>query len=43
MRKESPNKCWKSIYMKYWKCERENRKRSFLRMFWEKADYEDTD
>mmetsp|Transcript_3322 Transcript_3322/g.2281 ORF Transcript_3322/g.2281 Transcript_3322/m.2281 type:complete len:149 (+) Transcript_3322:181-627(+) len=32
-----------TIYLKYWKCERENRKRSFLRMFWEKADFDDTD
>lgn len=32
-----------TIYMKYWKPEREQRKRSFLRMFWEKADFDDTD
>jgi len=31
------------IYSKYWKEEREKRKRSFLRMFWEKADYDDND
>ena len=31
------------IYGKYWKEEREKRKRSFLRMFWEKADYDDND
>jgi hypothetical protein len=31
------------IYNKYWKDEREKRKRSFLRMFWEKADYDDND
>jgi hypothetical protein len=29
------------IYNKYWKDEREKRKRSFLRMFWEKADFDD--
>ena len=31
------------IYNKYWKDEREKRKRSFLRMFWEKADFDDQD
>lgn len=31
------------IYQKYWKDEREKRKRSFLRMFWEKADFDDND
>ena len=31
------------IYSKYWKNEREKRKRSFLRIFWEKADFDDTD
>ena len=29
------------IYNKYWKDEREKRKRSFLRLFWEKADFDD--
>ena len=29
------------IYNKYWKDEREKRKRSFLRTFWEKADFDD--
>jgi len=31
------------IYNKYWKDEREKRKRSFLRVFWEKADFDDQD
>jgi truncated hemoglobin YjbI len=31
------------IYQKYWKNEREKRKRSFLRIFWEKADFDDVD
>src|SRR5580704_9642604 len=33
-----------TIYSKYWKNEREKRKnRSFLRIFWEKADFDDSD
>ena len=31
------------IYNKYWKDDREKRKRSFLRIFWEKADFDDQD
>lgn len=31
------------IYQNYWKDEREKRKRSFMRMFWEKADFDDQD
>jgi hypothetical protein len=31
------------ISLQYWKDEREKRKRSFLRMFWEKADFDDAD
>lgn len=31
------------IYQKYWKSEREKRRRSFLRIFWEKADIDDQD
>ena len=30
-------------FLQYWKNEREIRKRSFLRVFWEKADFDDTD
>ena len=30
-------------YLQYWKSERETRRRSFLRIFWEKADYDDVD
>ena len=32
-----------TIYSKYWKNEREKRKRPFLRIFWEKADFDDSD
>lgn len=38
-----PKQSLETIYSKYWKEEREKRKRSFLRMFWEKADYDDND
>lgn len=38
-----PKNSLELIYSKYWKEEREKRKRSFLRMFWEKADYDDND
>lgn len=31
------------IYQKYWKDEREKRKRSFMRIFWEKPDFDDSD
>lgn len=30
-----------NIYMNHWKPEKEKTKRSFLRIFWEKADYDD--
>jgi hypothetical protein len=38
-----PKQSLEYIYQKYWKDEREKRKRSFLRMFWEKADFDDND
>lgn len=38
-----PKQSLETIYSKYWKEEREKRKKSFLRMFWEKADYDDND
>lgn len=41
--KKIPKQMLEIIYQKYWKNERENRKRSFLRSFWEKADFDDTD
>jgi hypothetical protein len=38
-----PRETLEYIYQKYWKDEREKRRRSFLRMFWEKADFDDND
>jgi len=38
-----PKSALEFIYQKYWKDEREKRKKSFLRMFWEKADFDDND
>lgn len=38
-----PRETLEYIYQKYWKDEREKRKRSFLRKFWEKADFDDND
>lgn len=32
-----------SLILQYWKDEREQRRRSFVRMFWEKADFDDND
>lgn len=38
-----PRETLEYIYQRYWKDEREKRKRSFLRKFWEKADFDDND
>jgi len=41
LRARFSNDTFDKIYNRYWKPEKEKRKRSFLRMFWEKPDNQD--